>query len=103
VSSHVDLSRCQSFAAGGLSDRPCRGTGPSACGPDCPPGDRGLSARHQLLADRPSSRYGPSAFPGACLVVLLRLKDCSHVGSGPSARCPRTVRPRLADRPPGTA
>jgi hypothetical protein len=103
VSSRVDPSRCQSFAAGGLSDRLCRGTGPSACGPDCPHGVRGLSARHQLLADRPRTKYELSVFQGALLVVLLRLTDCPPVGSRPSARCSRTVRPRLADHPPGTA
>jgi hypothetical protein len=103
VSSRVDPSRCQSFVAGGLLDSLCRGTRPSACGLDCPPGVRGLSVRHQLLADRPRTKYELSVFQGALLVVLLRLADCPPVGSGPSARCPRTVRPRLADHPPGTA
>jgi hypothetical protein len=37
---------------------------------------------------------------GARLVVLLRLTDCPPVGSGLSARCPRTVRPVFTDRPP---
>jgi hypothetical protein len=97
-SSRVDLSRGQCFAAGGLSDHPCRGTGLSVCGPDCPPRNHGLSAWHQLLADRPRPRYGWSVFRGVGLVVLLRLTDCLPVGSGPSARCPRTVHPQ-ARRP----
>jgi hypothetical protein len=86
VSSHIDLSRCQSFAAGGLSDRPCRVTGLSAWWPDCPPGDRGLSVWHELLADRPRTGYGPFTCLGALLVVLLRLTNRLPVGSGPSAR-----------------
>jgi hypothetical protein len=86
VSSHIDLSGCQSFTAGGLSDRPCRATGLSAWWPDCPPGDRGLSVRHELLADRPRITYRPFACLGARLVVLLRLTNHLPVGSGPSAR-----------------
>jgi hypothetical protein len=41
--------------------------------------------RHKLLSDSSRVGYGPSAFRGVLLVVL------------------RTVRPSLADRPPGTA
>jgi hypothetical protein len=92
VSSRVDLSRCQSFAAGDLSNRPCGATGLSAWWPDCPPGDRRLSARHELLADRLRTRYGPYALLGASLVVLLRLTDRPPVGSGPSAPGSRIVR-----------
>jgi hypothetical protein len=63
----VDLSGCGSFAASGFSDRPCMGIRPSACMPDCPPGNRELSARHLLLADRPRTRRGPSVIQGAVL------------------------------------
>jgi hypothetical protein len=70
---------------------------------DHPPGRRGPSARHQLLADRPWTRYGPYACWSARRVLLLKLTDRPPVGSGLSARCPQTVCHRLADRPPGTA
>jgi hypothetical protein len=66
---------------------------------DRPPGRRGPSARHQLLADHLWTRYGPSVCCSVHLVVLLRLTDHPPMGSTPSAQCPRTVRPRLADRP----
>jgi hypothetical protein len=66
VSSHIDLSRCQSFVPGGLADRL--------------PGGRGPSARHKLLSDSPRVGYGPSALRGALLVVLLRLTDCPLEG-----------------------
>jgi hypothetical protein len=52
---------------------------------DSPPGRRGQSARHELLADRSRTWYGPSAFGGAGWVVLL-------VFNGPSAPGPQTVR-----------
>jgi hypothetical protein len=87
ASSSVDLSRCQSFVAGGLADRP--------------PGGRGPSARHKLLPDSPGVGYGPSAFRGALLVVRLRLTDRPLEGHGQSTRCSRTIRPNLADRPLG--
>jgi hypothetical protein len=45
---------------------------------DSPQGCRGQSARHELLADRPRTWYGPSAHGGAGWVVLL-------VFNGPSA------------------
>jgi hypothetical protein len=70
---------------------------------DRPPRGRGLSARHKLLLDCPRVGCGPSVFRGALLVVLLRLTDYPLEGRGLSARCPQTVRPSLADRPPGTA
>jgi hypothetical protein len=92
VSSRVDLLRCQSFAPGGLSDCPCRATGLFAWKADCPPGEHGLSTRHELLADCPKTRYGPSTCLGARLVVLLRLTDRPPVGSGPFAPGSRTVR-----------
>jgi hypothetical protein len=86
----------QLFLVGrGLSDRPRRGTELSACGPDRPPRGRGPSARHQLLADFPRTRYGPSVFQCARLVVLLSLTDRQPMGSGPSTLCPHTVRPRF--------
>jgi hypothetical protein len=66
--------------------------GLSAWWPDCPPGDLGLSARHELLADRPRTRYGLSARLGARLVVLLRLTDRPLGDRGPSAPGSRTVR-----------
>jgi hypothetical protein len=40
------------------------------CLADRPPGRRGLSAWHKLLADRPRTWYGPSACRGAGWVVL---------------------------------
>jgi hypothetical protein len=92
ASSRVDPSGCQTFAASGLSDRPCRGTGPSACRPDCPRGDRGLSAWHLLLADRPGTRR------------TIHYSRCGTGGSvvflGLSTRRSRTVRPVIANRPP---
>jgi hypothetical protein len=72
------------------------------CLVDLQPRGRGLSARHELLSDSPRVVYGPSVFQGARLVVLLQLTNCPPVSSGPSARCPRTVRPCLANRPRGT-
>jgi hypothetical protein len=70
---------------------------------DRPPGGCGPSTWHKLLSDSARVGYGPSAFWGALLVVLLCLTDCPLEGRGPSARCPRTLRPSLADHPPGTA
>jgi hypothetical protein len=87
ASLRVDLSRCQSFVAEGLADRP--------------PERRGQSAQHELLTDRPRTRRGPSGLRGALLEVLLCFLDCPLEGRGPSAQCPWTVRPSLADRPPG--
>jgi hypothetical protein len=68
---------------------------------DSPQGRCGQSARHELLADRPRTWYGPSACGGACWVVLLVFNGPSAVWCGPSAWWSRTVRPRAADRPPG--
>jgi hypothetical protein len=64
-------------------------------------GRRGQSARHELLADRPRTWYGPSACGGAGWVVLLVFNGPSAVWCGPSAWWSRTVRPRAADRLPG--
>jgi hypothetical protein len=82
ASSCVDLSRCQSFVVVCLSDHPYRGVGPSVGGPDCLPGDRGQSARHQLLADHPRTRRRPSFIQGAVLEVLLPFSDCPPEGCG---------------------
>jgi hypothetical protein len=71
------------------------------CLADRPPGRRRLSARHELLADHQRTWYGLSTCRGAGWVVLLVFNGQSAVGRGPSARCPRTVRPWVADRPPG--
>jgi hypothetical protein len=49
-----------------------------------------------LIADRPWTRYGPSACWSAHRVVLLQLTDCPPVGSGLSALGPRTVRRQCA-------
>jgi hypothetical protein len=68
---------------------------------DSPPGRRGQSAQHELLADRPRTWYGPSTCGGAGWVILLVFNGPSAVWRGPSVRWPRTVRPRAADRPPG--
>jgi hypothetical protein len=68
---------------------------------DRPPGGRGPSARHKVLSDSPRVGYEPSVFRGALLVVLLHFSDCPLEDRGPSDRCPRTVRPSLADHPPG--
>jgi hypothetical protein len=51
---------------------------------DSPPGRRGQFARHELLADRPRTWYGPSACGGTDWVILL-------VFNGPSAPGSRTV------------
>jgi hypothetical protein len=56
-----------------------------SCLADRPPGRRGLSAQHELLADRPRTWYGPSARRGAGWVVLLVFNGLSAVGRGPSA------------------
>jgi hypothetical protein len=56
------------------------------CLPDRPPGRHGLSARHELLADRPRMWYGLSACRGAGWVVLFVFNGQSAVGRGPSAR-----------------
>jgi hypothetical protein len=69
----------QLFLTGrGLADRLSRGRKPSA--------------RHKLLSDSPRVGYGPSAFWGALLVVLLRLTDCPPCPRGPSTPASRTVR-----------
>jgi hypothetical protein len=81
ASSHVDLSRCQSFVASSLADRPPRGLGPFAW--------------HKLLSDRPRVGYGPSVFRGVVLVVRGSFSDRPPTPSGPFARTSRTVRPRL--------
>jgi hypothetical protein len=67
---------------------------------DSPQGRRGQSARHELLADRPRTWYGPSVRGGASWVVLLVFNGPSAVWCRPSAWWSRTVRPRAADRPP---
>jgi hypothetical protein len=56
------------------------------CLADRPPGRRGLSARHELLADRPRTWYGPSACQGAGWVVLFVFNGQSAMGRGSSAR-----------------
>jgi hypothetical protein len=63
------------------------------CLVDRPPGRRGLSAGHDLLADRPRMWYGPSACRGVSWVILFVFNGQSVVGRGPSTRRPRTVRP----------
>jgi hypothetical protein len=68
---------------------------------DSPQGRCGQSARHELLADRPRTWYGPSTRGGAGWVVLLVFNRPSAVWCRPSAWWSRTVRPRAADRPPG--
>jgi hypothetical protein len=78
ASSRVDHSRCQSFVAGGLADRP--------------PGGHGPSTWHKLLSDSPRVGCGPFAFRGALLAVLLRLTDCPLEGRGPSSPTSGTVR-----------
>jgi hypothetical protein len=50
-----------------------------------PPGRRGLSARHELLADRPRMWYGPSTCRGAVWVVLFVFNGQYAVDRGPSA------------------
>jgi hypothetical protein len=45
------------------------------CLADHPPGRRGLSAQHELLADHPRMWYGPFACRDASWVVLLVLSD----------------------------
>jgi hypothetical protein len=92
VRSRVNLLRCQSFAASGLSDCPCRGTGPSVCGSDCPTRHRGLSAWHQLPADRPRTRYGLSIFSWCVSGGSVAFYRLSAEGRGPSAPGSRTVR-----------
>jgi hypothetical protein len=59
---------------------------------DSPPGSRGQSARHELLADRPRTWYGPCTCGGAGWVVLLVFYEPSAMWRGPSAPWPRTVR-----------
>jgi hypothetical protein len=59
---------------------------------DHPPGRRGQSAWHELLADRPRTWYGPSACRGAGWVVLFVFNGQSAMGCGPSAPGLRTVR-----------
>jgi hypothetical protein len=71
------------------------------CLADCPPRRHGLSTRHEFLADRPRTWYGPSACGGVGWVVLFVFNGQSAVGRGPSARCSRTVRPGAVDCPPG--
>jgi hypothetical protein len=56
------------------------------CLADRPLGCRGLSARHEMLADRPRTWYGPSACRGAGWVVLVVFNGQSAMGRGPSAR-----------------
>jgi hypothetical protein len=57
-----------------------------SCLADSPPRRCRQSARHELLADRPRTWYGPSACGGAGLVVLSAFNGPSAVGRGPSAR-----------------
>jgi hypothetical protein len=57
------------------------------CLADRPPGRRGLSARHELLADRPRTWYGPSMRRGAGWVILFVFNEQSAVDRGPSAWC----------------
>jgi hypothetical protein len=71
------------------------------CLADRPPERRGLSVRHELLADRLRMWYGPSACGGAGWVVLLVFNGPSAVWRGLSVWWSRTVRPRASDRPPG--
>jgi hypothetical protein len=59
---------------------------------DRPPRRHGVSVRHELLAGRPRTWYGPSACRGAGWVVLFVFNGQSAVGRGPSAPGPRTVR-----------
>jgi hypothetical protein len=99
ASSRVDLPRCESFVVVCLSDHPYRGVGPSVGGPDCLPGDRGQSARHQLLADHPRTRQDRPLFKVRywrfyCLfrTVRLRVADCPPSACGLSAPTLRTVR-----------
>jgi hypothetical protein len=54
------------------------------CLADCPPGRRGLSARHELLTDHPRMWYGPSACRGAGWIVIFVFNGQSAVG--PSTR-----------------
>jgi hypothetical protein len=72
-----------------------------SCLADNPPGRRGQSEWHELIADRPRAWYEPSARRGVGWVVLFVFNGPSTVGCGPSARCPRIVRQVTADRPPG--
>jgi hypothetical protein len=72
------------LAGRGLSDRPRRGRGPFA--------QRSRTVRTARVARGPRTRYGPSAWLGARLVVLLRLMDHPPVGRGWSAPGSRTVR-----------
>jgi hypothetical protein len=85
MSSRVDLPRCQSFVAGGLSVRPCRGTRPSAWWPDCPLGDRGLSA----WGSRTVRTAGVGRGPSEDQVRTVHMLACSFARSvainGPSA------------------
>jgi hypothetical protein len=73
----------------------------SVGGPDSPPGDHGLSARHRFIAGCPGTRCRPSVIQGALLEVLSPFSDRPPEGCGLSALCLRTVRPGLADCPPG--
>jgi hypothetical protein len=56
------------------------------CLADRPPGCRGLSVRHDLLADRPRTWYEPSVCPGVGWVILSVFNGQYVVGRGPSAR-----------------
>jgi hypothetical protein len=78
----VDLSRCQSSVAGGLSDRRPRWTGRPHVGRTVREG----SMDSPPSSGRPEARLGLSIFQGALLEVLLRF---------------RTVRSRVTYRPPG--
>jgi hypothetical protein len=70
---------------------------------DCPPGRRRPSARHQLLADRPRTRRGPSVIRGALLEVRFSFSDRPSVICGPSARTTWTICPVTADCLPGAS
>jgi hypothetical protein len=57
--------------------------------------------QHELLADHPRTRYGPSACGAAGWVILLVFNGSSALWRGPSAQWSRTVRPKAANHPPG--
>jgi hypothetical protein len=68
-----------------------------------PPGVRGQSARRVLVADGPRCLHGRSVIVGAVLEVCESFSDSSPLPRGRSALGSRTVRPELANSPPGTA
>jgi hypothetical protein len=75
---------------------------------DCPPGCRGPSARHQLLADRSRIGHRPSVTRSALLEVWFSFSNHPSVTCEPSActtrtsaRSSRTVHLVLADCPLG--